>query len=127
MIERIKDWWRMYVEPADEQDIKLNHAFEEKEPSKRKMRKRINTLEGQVETLESVIKDELFRIFMDKLGEPQKVERLENENKQLRKKIKLYKEMIMEDHNGTRRSNGSSRKVSKKTEKRSSSNKRNSN
>ena len=61
-------------------------------PSKWKMRKRINTLENQVEIYENVIKDELFKEFMAKLGEPMELARLREENKNLRIKLKKYKE-----------------------------------
>lgn len=66
----------------------------DKLPSKWRMRKRINTLENQVSTLENVIKDELYKEFMKKLGEPDEVKRLREENKRLRQKIKSYKEDI---------------------------------
>ncbi len=66
----------------------------DKLPSKWRMRKRINTLENQVSTLENVIKDELYKEFMKKLGEPDEVKRLREENKKLRQKIKSYKEDI---------------------------------
>ena len=32
--------------------------------------RRINTLENKVSTLEGVIKDELYNLFIEKLGEP---------------------------------------------------------
>ena len=114
MIERIKIWWEEnFSEPETEPKVKLNHAYEEKEPSKRKMRKRINTLEQENEVLKETIKDELYITFMAKLGEPQENARLRNENKQLRKKIKTLKEIISEDQYGARRSNRNTRKSSK--------------
>lgn len=58
--------------------------------------RRINTLEGEVDVLENTIKDELYKEFMKKLGEPMEVERLRKENKMLRQKIKVLKEMIKE-------------------------------
>lgn len=60
-------------------------------PSKWKMRKRINTLESENEMLKETIKDELYKAFMEKLGEPETIKRLKEENKRLRllnKKIK---------------------------------------
>lgn len=57
-------------------------------PSKWKMRKRINSLENEVETLKEIIKSELYKEFMKKLGEHDELERLRNENKNLRKKYK---------------------------------------
>lgn len=32
--------------------------------------RKINTLENQVSTLENIIKDELYKLFIEKLGEP---------------------------------------------------------
>lgn len=93
MLEKLKQF---FLWEEDDEPNPLNHAFVEKEPSKRKMRKRINTLEGQVAVLESSIKDELFKVFMEKLGEPQENIRLKEENKRLRRKIKELKEIIKE-------------------------------
>lgn len=59
--------------------------------------KKINTLENKIEELEGIIKDELYKIFMEKLSEPAKMERLIEENKRLRKKNKLLKEIIKGD------------------------------
>lgn len=64
-----------------------------------KKNRKINTLENKVEELESIIKDELYKIFMEKLSEPAKMERLIQENKRLRKKNKLLKEIIKGDEN----------------------------
>ena len=61
-----------------------------------KQHRQINTLENKVEELENSIKEELYKEFMKKLGEPMEVERLRKENKTLRQKIKVLKEMIKE-------------------------------
>ena len=61
-----------------------------------KQHRKINTLENKVEALENSIKEELYKEFMKKLGEPMEVERLRKENKMLRQKIKVLKEMIKE-------------------------------
>lgn len=61
-----------------------------------KQHRQINTLENKVESLENSIKEELYKEFMKKLGEPMEVERLRKENKMLRQKIKVLKEMIKE-------------------------------
>ena len=58
--------------------------------------RQINTLENKVEALENSIKEELYKEFMKKLGEPIEAERLRKENKMLRQKIKVLKEMIKE-------------------------------
>ena len=57
---------------------------------------KINTLENENEVLKNTIKNELYKTFMDKLSEPLEMKRLRDENKKLRKKIKLYKEMVMD-------------------------------
>lgn len=62
-----------------------------------KQKRKINTLELKVEMLESAIKDELYKEFMEKLGEPIEIERLKNDNKRLRKKVKQLKELIKEE------------------------------
>lgn len=61
-----------------------------------KQHRQINTLENKVEALENSIKEELYKEFMKKLGEPMEAERLRKENNMLRQKIKILKEMIKE-------------------------------
>lgn len=61
-----------------------------------KQHRQINTLENKVEALENAIKDELYKEFMKKLGEPADNERLRKENKRLRQQIKSLKEIIKE-------------------------------
>ena len=61
-----------------------------------KQHRQINTLENKVEALENSIKEELYKEFMKKMGEPMDAERLRKENKMLRQKIKVLKEMIKE-------------------------------
>lgn len=72
----------------------------EKESKKRKMRKRINTLETENETLKNTIKDELYKIFMKKLSEPEEVKRYKEDNVRLRKQIKVLKQIIKEGKDG---------------------------
>ena len=59
-------------------------------------RKKINTLENENETLKNAIKDELYKEFMKRLGEPLEVSRLKRENKRLRKQKKELQEIIRE-------------------------------
>ena len=61
-----------------------------------KQHRQINTLENKVEALENSIKEELYKEFMKKLGEPMEAERLRKENKMLRQKIKVLREIIKE-------------------------------
>ena len=61
-----------------------------------KQQRQINTLENKVEVLENSIKEELYKEFMKKLGEPLENERLRNENKRLRQQVKSLKEIIKE-------------------------------
>lgn len=99
MFENIKQFFQELVTPEKEEELNpLNYAFQEQEPSKRKMRKRINALETENEMLKESIKEELYKTFMAKLGEPLEMERLRNDNKNLRKKIKTLKEIIKEDN-----------------------------
>lgn len=62
-----------------------------------KQKRKINTLELKVEMLKNTIKDELYKEFMEKLGEPIEIERLKNDNKRLRKKVKQLKDLIKEE------------------------------
>lgn len=79
------------VETFEEKMKKIN-----KIPIWIKQHRQINTLENKVEALENSIKEELYKEFMKKLGEPIEAERLRKENKMLRQKIKVLKEMIKE-------------------------------
>lgn len=90
VLEKIK-WW--FTVPEEEEII--YKPVKEKLPSKLKMRRRINTLEAENESLKNTIKDELYKEFMKKLGEPDENKRLREENKRLRLKIKDYKEEIL--------------------------------
>lgn len=56
----------------------------------------INTLKLEVETLKNSIKEELYKEFMKKLGEPADNKRLRKENKRLRQQVKSLKEIIKE-------------------------------
>lgn len=58
--------------------------------------KKINTLELENETLKSTIKEELYKEFMSKLGEPLEMKRLKNENKKLRAKNKELRDILRE-------------------------------
>ena len=62
--------------------------------SHHELRKRINTLELEVETLQQTIKDELYIEFMNKLDEAAKSQSLRKDNKRLRKKVKVLKEEL---------------------------------
>lgn len=92
LIDKIKE----YVEEKkqEESDEMMRNFSKEKEPNKRKLKKRINQLENENEVLTNAIKDELYRIFMDKLGEPGEIARYKKENSRLRKQVKTLKEII---------------------------------
>lgn len=75
-------------------EVKENLFKNNNLPNKSEMRMRINSLENDKEMLEEIIKSELYKSFMDKLGEPGTIKRLKEENKRLRQKIKSYKEEI---------------------------------
>ena len=100
MIDKIKTWWQNISETEVEKEIKLNRVFEEKESTKRKLRKRINSLETENEMLKNTIKDELYKIFMKKLAEPEETKKYKEDNIRLRKQIKVLKQIIKEEQNG---------------------------
>lgn len=62
---------------------------------------KLNTLETEKNVLEDTIKDELYKTFMDKLQEPQEINRLRKENKNLRVKNKTLKSLL-KDEKGSR-------------------------
>ena len=64
--------------------------------SKSQLIAKINTQENQINSLESTIKDELYKIFMDKLEEPTEIARIKKENKRLREKVKTLKNLLRE-------------------------------
>ena len=100
MIEKIKKWYKKEILELPDKDIKLNPNYQEKESKKRKMKKRINTLETENEMLKNIIKDELYKIFMKKLAEPEEAKRYKEDNIRLRKQIKILKEIIREEKYG---------------------------
>lgn len=59
--------------------------------------KRINNLELEKSVLEETIKSELYKTFMDKLQEPQEINRLRKENKNLRIKNKTLKNLLRDE------------------------------
>ena len=88
----------MIIEKLKEQE-KEEIFNDSKEPTKRKLRKRINTLELENEVLKNAIKDELYKIFMKKLAEPEEAKRYKEDNIRLRKQIKVLKQIIKEERN----------------------------
>ena len=89
----------MIIEKLKEQE-KEEIFNDSKEPTKRKLRKRINTLELENEVLKNAIKDELYKIFMKKLAEPEEAKRYKEDNIRLRKQIKVLKQIIKEERDG---------------------------
>lgn len=89
---KVEDFKVGYTQMKDDLVKKLNLV-----PTIIKQKRKINTLELKVEMLENTIKDELYKEFMEKLGEPIEIERLKNDNKRLRKKVKQLKELIKEE------------------------------
>ena len=85
----------------EEQEKKMEEIFHDsKEPTKRKLRKRTNTLECENEVLKNAIKYELYKIFMKKLAEPEEIKKYKEDNIRLRKQIKVLKQIIKEERNG---------------------------
>ena len=59
-------------------------------------KKKINTLENKIETLENIIKDELYKEFIDGVNNTIEITKLKKDNKRLREKIKTLQEIIKE-------------------------------
>lgn len=57
---------------------------------------RLNTIENELETLKNVVKSELYKEFISKLGEQYEIDRLKKENKKLRMQNKTLKELLKE-------------------------------
>lgn len=88
MIKKIKEWFK---------DLKVdneNYLIQE-ETSKRKLRKIINDLELNNDVLKGIIKDELYLAFINQMNDEATLRRLKEENKELRVKLKNYKEEII--------------------------------
>ena len=86
----------MIIEKLKEKEEIFNDS---KEPTKWKLRKRINTLELENETLKNIIKEELYKTFMKKLNDSEADKRYKEENIRLRKQIKVLKQIIKEERN----------------------------
>ena len=74
--------------------IKIKKAIDLFKLDKFQLIKKINTLELKNSALQQTIKDELYKIFMDKLKEPQELDRVKKENKNLRSKVKTLKALL---------------------------------
>lgn len=61
------------------------------------LQRKINTLEAEVKTLQDIIKDELYKTFMEKLKEPTEIARYKRENKNLRAKVKTLRSLLKGD------------------------------
>ena len=96
MIKKIKYWEK----EIKEKEKMSSNVFKEKESKKRKMRKRINTLETENEMLKNTIKDELYKSFMNKLNDSEADKRYKEDNVRLRKQIKVLKQIIKEGKDG---------------------------
>lgn len=88
MIKKIKEWFK---------DLKVdneNYLIQE-DTSKRKLRKIINYLELNNDVLKEIIKDELYLAFINQINDEATLKRLKEENKELRSKLKNYKEELL--------------------------------
>lgn len=88
MIKKIKEWFK---------DLKVdneNYLIQE-ETSKRKLRKTINYLELNNDVLKGIIKDELYLAFINQINDEATLKKLKDENKELRSKLKNYKEELL--------------------------------
>ena len=68
-------YYIQYLESC--KDCKQTHTY-------LKLKIQNNGLKSQNESLKSTIQDELYKTFMNKLGEPQEIERLKKENSWLK-------------------------------------------
>ena len=59
-----------------------------------KLRRQLNAVTIERDMLKEVIKDELYKAFMDKLEEPLAYDKYKKANKQLRQQVKTLKEII---------------------------------
>ena len=98
MIRKIKELSQ--EKDISKNEIKTDNVLTEKELSKRKMRKKINTLENENEMLKNIIKDELYKSFMNKLNDSEVDKRYKEDNVRLRKQIKVLKQIIKEGKHG---------------------------
>lgn len=57
---------------------------------------RNNALENENEILRTIIKDELYKDFINKLGEPDVLRKTKEENKRLRAKVKELRGQLNE-------------------------------
>lgn len=57
-------------------------------------RRRINTLENEIETLKDIIKNELYKSFIGNIKDRDKLEILKKENEELRKELNKYKKEV---------------------------------
>lgn len=80
--------------------IKIKRAIDLFRLNKFQLIRKINTLELENSALEQTIKNELYKIFMDKLREPQELDRVKKENKNLRNKVKTLKALLKGDTDG---------------------------
>lgn len=80
--------------------IKIKRAIDLFRLDKFQLIRKINTLELENSALEQTIKNELYKIFMDKLREPQELDRVKKENKNLRNKVKTQKALLKGDTDG---------------------------
>lgn len=74
--------------------IKIKKAIDLFKLNKFQLIRKINTLELENSALEQTIKNELYKIFMDKLKEPQELDKVKKENKNLRSKVKTLKALL---------------------------------
>lgn len=59
-----------------------------------KLQRQLNAVTIERDMLKEVIKDELYKAFMDKLEEPLAYDKYKKDNKRLRQQVKTLKEII---------------------------------
>ena len=66
MIDRIKTWWQNISETEDKKEIKLNNVFEEKESTKRKLRKKTSYIKKNLKVYITFLIQKLLNLKLSK-------------------------------------------------------------
>ena len=86
--KKIKEWFK-------ELKVDNENYLIQEETSKRKLRKIINYLKLNNDGLKEIIKDELYLAFINQINDEATLKKLKKENKELRSKLKNYKEELL--------------------------------
>lgn len=93
LIEKIK------AKNNNDDETEFDELFPDKEPKKRQLKKKINTLELEIVRLENYIKDEYYQKLMQQLDDRGTIRTVKKDNKKLRNQVKELKSKIIELEN----------------------------